>query len=233
MIAKGLLVAGLAVVVVVSGSVQTHAQKGTRVQSRPATVEFRCAFSVDAVDQCPGDAVLPDGIRADTAGAFAAQLDSVGETALNLTTGGGRFLWLDFRQGPARTDNARRHFDTLMLDSVVFHTNVVDASGNEVTGGLHSIPIAGVSRARLKIAFSTLNAAGQTIGWAVRFNPDRFPGSDHITVTRLSATTWQLEATAADRAVLVSGLERSKTLPLLLEGPFAMPFRSIVTSPAP
>jgi hypothetical protein len=46
-------------------------------------------------------------------------------------------------------------------------------------------------------------------------------------VTRLTSTTWGIEATAADRAVLVSGVHRS----LIIEGPFTMLFKVLVTSP--
>jgi hypothetical protein len=60
-----------------------------------------------------------------------------------------------------------------------------------------------------------------------RFNPDGYPGSDHITVRRLSTTTWEIEATANDRAGLVSGLRRT----LLIEGPFTMPFKAILALP--
>ena len=83
------------------------------------------------------------------------------------------------------------------------------------------------SASRLKIAFNTLSPSGESIAWAVRFNPDAFPGSDHITVTRLSTTTWEIEATSADRAVLVSGVRRTQ----IIEGPFTMPFKAVLTSP--
>ena len=170
----------------------------------------------------------PDGIRRDTPLSYASLLDGLGEAYLGLNTGGGRFLWLDFRNGPLRLQGDRRHFDTLMLDSLIFHTNMVDASGNEVSGGLRTLQVGQSSASRLKIAFNTLSPSGESIAWAVRFNPDAFPGSDHITVTRLSTTTWEIEATSADRAVLVSGVRRTQ----IVEGPFTMPFKAVLTSPA-
>jgi hypothetical protein len=114
-----------------------------------------------------------------------------------------------------------------MLDSLIFHTNMVDASGSEVEGGLRTLLVGQSSASRLKIAFDTLSPSGESIAWAVRFNPDDFPGSDHLTVRRLSTTTWEIEATENDKAVLVSGVRRSQ----IIEGPFTMPFKALVTSP--
>lgn len=204
------------------------AQKGkpTKPPQQSAALTFRCAFSTDPLDPCPVGSV-PDGIRGDTPTSYASLLDGLGEAYLELTAGGGRFLWLDFRNGPQRLPSDRRHFDILMLDRLIFHTNVVDASGNEVEGGLRTLAVGQSSASRLKIAFNTISPSGESIAWAVRFNPDAFPGSDHLTVTRLSSTTWEIEATAADRAVLVSGVRRTQ----IIEGPFAMPFTALLTLP--
>jgi len=204
------------------------AQKGkpSQPQTQAATLAFRCAFSTDAFDPCPAGFV-PDGIRRDTLSVYSALLDGLGEAYLQLNAGGGRFLWLDFRNGPQRLPGDRRHFDTLMLDSFIFHTNMVDANGNEVDGGLRTLAIGQSSASRLKIVFNTLSPSGESIAWALRFNPDTFPGSDYIRVTRLTSTTWEIEATAADRAVLGSGVRRTQ----ILEGPFTMPFKAVLTAP--
>lgn len=206
------------------------AQKGkpTSPQPQPATLTFRCAFSTDPADPCPVGSV-PDGIRADQARAYVSVLDGLGEAYLELKSGGGRFLWLDFRNGPPRFSDDRRHFDVLMLDSLIFHTNMVDLGGNEVAGGLRSLAIGQSSRSRLKIAFNTLSPTGESIGWSLRFNPDGYAGSDHVTVTRVTATTWEVEATAADRAVLVSGVRRTQ----IIEGPFTMPMKATLTLTTP
>ena len=207
----------------------TEAQKGKAPREAPATIAFRCAFSTDPFDPCPGGGSVPDGIRADTSGLYNAIIDSVQEASLVLAPGGGRFLWLDFRSGPPQGPGDRRHFDTLMIDNSIFHTNAVDSTGAEVSGGLYSLAVGQVSSSRLKITFNTISPSGVSIAWAVRFNPEGYPGSDHITVRRLSTTTWELEATANDRALLVSGGTRRD--PGTREGPFSMPFKAIVTSP--
>ena len=109
---------------------------------QPATVTFRCAATV-ADSVCPSAAAVSDGIRSDGS-TYSAKLDPAGELFLYLTHGGGRTLWLDFRTGvTASCPTCRRDFDTLFLDDVVLHTNVVDKSGAPVTGGLKSIPIGG------------------------------------------------------------------------------------------
>lgn len=138
--------------------------------SRPGTAVFRCAVS-DAAD-CPGIAlsIVPDGIRSDGLGAYAPPpggepsgpgvfLDSVGEFSLHYS-GEGRAVWLDFRNqiaAPSCGTACKKHFETLTLQSFWIHTNVVDATGNEVNGGLTTIPVGGSSKARLKVVFDTID----------------------------------------------------------------------------
>ena len=203
-----------------------HAAKP--LPERPVTVTFRCAASVPDT-LCPADALVADGIRGDGA-SYPAILDSTGELSLDLASGGGRTLWLDFRSGPAPScPTCRRDFDTLFLDHVLVHTNVVDASGAEVTGGLASIPVGGTSASRLRIAFNRLNSTGQTVQWAVRFNPEDYPGSDHVTVRHISAAVWEVEAFANDRSMLPSSLFRVRNSDQM-EGPFYMPFKLTITA---
>lgn len=203
-----------------------HAAKP--LPQRPVTVTLRCAASVPDT-LCPPDALVPDGVRGDGA-SYAAVLDSTGELSLDLAAGGGRTLWLDFRNGPGPScPTCRRDFDTLFLDHVSLHTNVVDANGVEVAGGLASIPVGGTSASRLRIAFNRLNATGQTVQWAVRFNPEDYPGSDHVTVRHISTAAWEVEAFANDRAMLPSSLFRVKNSDQM-EGPFYMPFKLTIVA---
>lgn len=197
---------------------------------QPATITFRCAASVpDSI--CPESASVSDGIRGDGA-PYTGLLRSNGEANLTLQASG-RTIWLDFRNGKgASCPTCRRDFDTLFADSIVVSTNVVDASGTEVTDGLRSLPVGGTAEARLKVAWNRLNYLGQTVQWAVRFNPEYYPGSDHVTVRRLSANTWEVEAYPSDRALLVSNISRKRGTDQE-EGPFSMPFKMTVVSPAP
>lgn len=204
------------------------AQKGKppKPTSQPAIAEFRCAYDPGAPQSCPEFAPLSDGVQGDSAGLYSAVLNGNGEFNLTLQPGSGRYVWLDFRNGPEREPGDRRFFDTLLLDDGMIQTNVVDDSGNEVANGLLSLGVGESSRSRLKITFSTFDpATGETWGWAVRFNPEYYPGSDHVTVTRTSQSTWDIEALPTDRAVLASGVRRT----LIHEGPFFMPFKITVT----
>lgn len=204
------------------------AAAGKPLKERPVTVTFRCAATVpDSI--CPANSVVPDGIRGDGA-SYAAVLDSTGELFLALSAGGARTLWLDFRNGPGPScPTCRRDFDTLFLDDVVFHTNVVDSAGVEVAGGLTSIPVGGTSASRVKVAFNRLNNIGQTVQWGVRFNPEDYPGSDHVTVRHTSLNTWEVEAYATDMARLPSSIARVRNSDQN-EGPFYMPFKIVIVA---
>jgi hypothetical protein len=196
-----------------------------------AAVTFRCATTVlDSV--CPDGATMSDGIRGDDA-IYTAKLDTAGELFMVLTQGAGRTVWMDFRHGlTASCPECRRDFDTLFMDSVVIHTNVVDGTGSPVARGLAGIAVGASSYARLKIAFNRLNTSGQTVQWAVRFNPTDYPESDFVTVNRLSTNAWTVEALPTDRAMLPSNIFRKKGTDQM-EGPFLMPFNMTVVSPAP
>jgi hypothetical protein len=219
----------VAVAMAMVSSATVGGAKPSREQT--AAVVFRCAATVpDSV--CPDGASLSDGIRGDGA-TYAAKLDSVGELFLSLTHGAGRTVWLDFRQGmTVSCPECRRDFETLFLDDVIIHTNLVDAAGEPAAGGIKSIPVGASSKARLKIAFNRLNASGKTVQWAVRFNPTDYPESDLVTVRRPSSNTWEIEALSTDRAMLASNIFRQRGTDQM-EGPFLMPFQITVVSPAP
>jgi hypothetical protein len=219
----------LALVVMIVSSATVRGAKPLPEQT--AAVTFRCAATVpDSV--CPDGAFISDGIRGDGL-TYAARLDAAGELFLVLRHGAGRTVWMDFRNGvTASCPTCRRDFDTLFIDDIVVHTNVVDVSGAPAAGGLKGILVGASSNARLKVAFNRLNASGQTVQWAVRFNPTDYPESDFVTVRRLSANTWEVEAMPTDRALLASNIYRQRGTDQI-EGPFVIPFKMIVVSPAP
>jgi hypothetical protein len=220
---RGLLHAlGVAAVLLIA--IPMHLRGAKPLPDLPASATFRCAAQTA---DCRS-ALAPDRIRGDGQ-TYDVVLNTNRELQLSLQTGGGRTVWLDFTDGPPRCTACRRTFDTLFLDNTLIQTNVVDALGNEVTGGLLSIPVGGTSAARLKVDFSTLDATGQSVIWAVRFNPESYPGSDHVMVTRTATNTWQIEATNSDRALLVSSIFR-KNGTQQQEGPFYMLFKITVVS---
>jgi len=229
------LIPAALVLVLVSLTASLNAQKGKPPTTVPATASFRCpGESCPVADASQTPPVLTDAITGDQYGAYTAVdgalIDKAGEFALYLKNG--RSLWLDFSHVVAACAVAgcRRTFTDLSIDEglvAAFHTNVIDpATNGEAALGLRSIPLGGTWRARLKVAFNTVNASGQTIQWAVRFNPRDYPPSDHISVTRTATRQWVLWATSAEQAMLVSVCckQRSETN----EGLYNMPFTVVV-----
>ncbi len=215
------------------------AQKGGKPTSKPATGTFRCPGpDCPVADPTAQPAVLTDAIRGDQfalpySAGDGATIDTLGEFSLRLVANG-RALLLDFANGVPQCGTAcRRNFTSLEIDAdnlTLFHTNVIDpVTGGEASSGLLSIPVGATWRSRLKIAFDTVGAAGERIQWAVRFNPRDYYPSDHIWVFRSSSTSWELFATDAERAMLVSTCCRQRGT--TNEGLYAMPFRLHVTTP--
>jgi hypothetical protein len=216
-----------------------YAQKGGKPTTRPAIGTFRCPGpDCPAADPAAIPPVLTDGIRGDQyalsfSTADGATIDTVGEFSLRLEPNG-RFLFLDLSNGSALCGAAcRRNFTSLSIDAdnlTWFHTNVIDpATGAEAGNGVLSIPVGATWRSRLKIAFDTTGPSGERIQWAVRFNPRDYYPSDHISVFRSSLTTWEIFATDAERAMLVSVCCRQKGH--TNEGLYVMPFRLHVSTP--
>jgi hypothetical protein len=213
-------------------------QKGKKPTTTPATGTFRCpGAECPVADPTAVPPVVTDAIRGDQIGLSygpddGAALDSQGEFSIQFVPNG-RFLVVDFSNGQAPCLGCRRTFQSLELNAdnlTVFHTNVIDpATSLEASDGLRSIPIGQTCRSRLKLAFDTWDAAGHNIKWAVRFNPRDYYPSDHISITRTSAGTWEAFATDAERAMLVSvaGRQRGYTN----EGLYVVPFRVFISTP--
>jgi hypothetical protein len=208
------------------------AQKGKPQTPVAAVATLRCpGASCPVADPTSVPPVLTDAITGDGYDlpyllADGVRVDSAGELALYLEPSG-RSLRLDFTNGLGPCVGCKRTFPSITIDaglSAAFHTNVIDpVSGEEAALGLRSIPVGQTWRSRLKIAFNTVNAAGQTVQWAVRFNPRDYYPSDHISVTRAGLKQWVLYASAVERAMLVSVCCRQRTP--TNEGLYVMPFR--------
>ena len=211
------------------------AQKGKPPAPVPATGSFRCpGTSCPEADATATPPVLTDAVTGDVfdlayGAADGASIDSTGEFALFLQNNG-RKLRLDFLNGPAPCAGCRRTFPAIEITAAlgaVFHTNVVDpVTGLEPSLGLRAIPLGATWPSRLKIAFNTVNASGQTVQWAVRFNPRDYAPSNHIYVTRTGTSEWVAYATTAEHAMLVSVCCRQKSY--TNEGLYVMPFRVVI-----
>jgi hypothetical protein len=217
------------------------AQKGgkPKTQDRSATAAFRCA----GLEPCgPSGFVVSDSIAGD-GGAYVgvgdlisgseAFLRSDGEFSFDLRAGGGGFVYLKFAEqvaGPSGSVS-RKTFDEATLDSFHLNTNVINpATGQDASGALLAIPVGQTWPSRIK-AFWT-DPYG--IDYVIRFNPDQYPGSTSVWITRESETTWSIEAGHAEIARLVSIPHDPKGKPGSLaadEGLYVLPFRILVTVP--
>jgi hypothetical protein len=209
-----------------SSGIDALGAKGGKPTSQPATALFRCPGSACS----SADGIQADGFDAPYASADGAQLDTVSEFSLRPV--GARGIVLDFRNVLAPcASNCQKNFETLTVtsaQSTIFHTNVINPNtGDLADNGLLSIPVGATWPSRLKLGFNTPNASGTDVAWAVRYNPTDYPGSDLLHITRIDATSWDVEASPADRAMLVSFISRRQGN--VNEGLYSMPFKVRVT----
>ena len=132
-------------------------------------------------------------------GAF---LRSDGELALDLRSGGGRTIYLNFAEQAAPPSGSffRKTFTHATLASFHLNTNVINpATNQDASGALLAIPIGQTWPSRIK-AFWT-DPYG--VEYTIRFNPDHYPGSTYVWITR-SQNTWTIEAGYTEYARLVS-----------------------------
>lgn len=224
-----------------------YAQKG---RALAATGSFRCTAGV-AGDDC----VIPDRVRDDNGGPYAtlsssgegSQLNTNGEYYLWFQTGGStRFLTVDLSEqlAPADCDqNGPCYYQeawgttlpTIDIHEGWLRTNVVDALGNELKGGLLALPCGGgAHNSRMLITFSNATQTqAATVSMTLRWYPQAFGPSDYVKITRSSRSVFTIEAPAnAATAVLMGAqLVRGKLQNNRTEGVFDMPFKLQVTVP--
>jgi hypothetical protein len=206
-----------------------------------ATAVFRCN-TVDPSLPCPVDNASPkDRITGDGLGAYLGAgadwqsgtgpfLRFDGEFSMSMVLGGGRQVMLDFRDwlSPPSPTFHRKNFETLVLEGFHINTNVIDPkTGGEAALGMRSIPVGVMWQSRIKAGWVDANG----VLFNIRFNPDDFPGSDYVNVTRQAENAWTIEGLPWQRARLVSpAVGKGKTGPVD-EGTYYMPFRIDFTVP--
>ena len=126
--------------------------------------------------------------------------------------------------GCAARNNCRRNFDQVTTFNTPYGSAVIpiDANGAVWPNGLIGMQAGAALNARMHINFP--DPGGRSLIWTVRFNTRDYPGSGHVSVTRVDANTWTVEASAAQLAKLVaspSGGVQQQTD----EGLFQMPFK--------
>jgi hypothetical protein len=190
----------------------------------PATVTFRCPTTAECAST--------DAFTADFGGAYANDVtkyyfDSLKD--LRMYVASPRTVFLDFTRpdGPppcaSTSIGCRKNFNTLATTTPSPGTlfNPTDANDVELPNGFESIAVGATAYARLKIDFP--DPSGRPYLWTVRFNSGAYAGSTNVTVTRTSATTWDIQATESDRARLVSTTTSGKQV-MTDEGLYVFPF---------
>jgi len=193
----------------------------------PASAEFRC----------PGTNCEPtDRISGDNQGPYEGNVDRYyfntdgGSGALWLRLSEDRSVVLDLTEQdgvPSCSGDCRLAFTIVELAGATVNVNPTDENDVPLPEErFENIPIGGSSNARMLVDFR--DPLGRGYGWTLRFNPTLYPGSTNVTVTRIDENTWEVEATAADRARLVSLTTKGRQVSLD-EGLYIMPFKMRVT----
>lgn len=163
------------------------------------------------------DMTIPDRIRSDGGGAYVngqqnikAIIDGVGDFDLDTSNAGHgtRTLFIDFTS-PAST-TATPPFSTANVD-VYFSTG---------GGGLPQMAVGDAKMMHVQIILPG--------NYFLEFNPNAQPGSSSVMVTRISSTTWTIEASATSTAELLKNTTSHGKTTVTSEGFFYMPFKITV-----
>jgi len=196
------------------------------VAARPVNQKMTVTFRCPTTAACTAS----DRIQGDGLGAFVVADSADPQWGANTLPG--RTMFLDFTQpdgvpGCRSTNTCHMSFSTITIPADAL-LNPTDAADVELPNGLNDIPVGFTGYARLKINFP--DPTGSGLIYTVRFNPTMYPGSTQVRVTRVATKEWVVEATAAERARLVTS--DWKAHPTLTdEGVYVMPFSFRVVRP--
>ncbi len=195
----------------------------------PITVTFRASFQYPRTDQIGSDA----GVSYVNGGAVEAVLDHTGNLHLDPDQNsrpGGRALFLAFNNAVPGTacKTCGPPFTNATLVGAFMSTSGVAVAGT-VVGGLLQMPVPHPGQPPTT---GTTNLNVNFAGWFVRFNPGQsgYPGSTQVSVARLDAQNWTIEASSTDRAGLLS-VSAHGNIPTH-EGEFYMPTQIMVYCPS-
>jgi hypothetical protein len=215
------LIAGLGIAVGAQG------KKPKPPSKYPGIAEFRCAGG-PTMDECaahpedrirgPVDETYPFIASGPDAPAGAGLFSGNSEMHISLD-GGGHGVYsvdLDF-SGMAHADSLRPchatsagcRFPTTLGPSALpvtiqvaeIQSNVVNANGDEVAGGLFSIPVGGVGTTT-RFRFGFQHPDDPRIAWHLNFSSVHYAGATHASVRRTASCTWVFETDGDDRAGL-------------------------------
>jgi len=180
---------------------------------KPSEIPMTATFSDSSGDRIGSDGLGPyingvDDVYAiiDARGDFDMKTDGWGGTPKVVE----RMLYLDFQ------DPASQYFNRPFLWAYE------DAF---MSTGVGDLPLMGIgSYVSSNLA---VNFGASSRGYFIRFNPNTYPGTNWVRITRLSEDTWEIEAVYPAIAQLLSYPTKGKFV-LTNEGLFCMPFKVTV-----
>ena len=127
----------------------------------------------------------------------------------------------------AAAGTCRKTFDSVIVTSMnpPSITNAQAEGGGQLPDGFRSIPVGETVNAHYKLNFP--DPSGRGFLWTLRFNPNLYPGTNDLLVTRTADNTWVVEALPGHVAELVSVPTSGKQV-MTHEGFYSMPFRMAV-----
>ena len=152
-----------------------------------------------------------------------------GEFVFDIRAGRGRRVYLNFAERVAGPSGSftRKTFTQATLDSFHLNTNVIHpVTREQPANSLYAIPLGQTWPSRIK-SFWTHRVP---VEYTIRFNPEDYPGSTNIWITREGENTWTIEAGYNDIARLVSPPQGRRGA-LTDEGLYSMPFKVTFTVP--
>jgi hypothetical protein len=222
--------AALAATTILSAS--AIAQKKPATTYTPVTVTFRCPFEADCTgtDAISGDTAMT--YRGSADGTNGPVLNSIGDLYFPLKAGSGRGL--NVRIGAPLSQPAcvasgtcRKTFESVFVTSMnpPSITNAQAEGGGQLPDGFRSIPVGETVNAHYKLNFP--DPSGRAFLWTLRFNPNLYPGTNDLLVSRTADNVWVVEALPGHVAELVSVPTSGKQV-MTHEGFYSMPFRMTV-----
>jgi hypothetical protein len=180
----------------------------------PMVASFRDNFALT-----PTDRVGSDGLGAYIDGQLAVKaiIDGTGNFDLDTDTSGqaGRSLLVDL--GACATPPCTPPFSG---------STQVDAYVSTGAGDLLNMTVGSSKASRLQILFLTPLAPATQ--WFLRFDHATYPDTSTVTVTRMAANQWRIEAASSAIAKLLSATTKGKMV-LKDHGNYFVPFEATIT----
>jgi hypothetical protein len=215
----------LALAVLAGASIGAQGKKPKAPEKWPGTVEFRCNLveNVGQVSCDPADQVSPDRVLGDTSnyalvprldgnGTAGAGIYSVnGEMHINLGTPSSYHLTLDFSQRQSACSTIYQNDCFAWAGSLLtlttgteMQSQRIDAAGNDISGGLLTLPIVGANGPSTSFRLRIDYTASDGLLYRVRFGPLDVSGATALNVRRVDTCQWEFDGSSARAGVWTS-----------------------------